>query len=219
MIITIDGPGGVGKSTLSKKLAEALNYEVLDTGSMYRAVAYFCKQKKIKAEELEEKKLLSHISITIEKGLCFLNGVNISTDIRTPEMDMATSYISTFPYVRSEMKKLQQKFAQGHNIVAEGRDMGSNVFPQAEIKFYLDASSEVRAKRRSLQLSKQGINEAFEKILQEIIERDKRDSAREISPLMIPDGAYTIDTDILSMEEVFAEMLRICKKTEKETPK
>ena len=207
MIITIDGPGGVGKSTLSRKLAQYFSFEFLDTGAMFRAIAYYTASQNIDQSLLEKQDLLSSITISVEKGRCILNGEDISGLIRTPEVDIATSKISTIPYVRLALKNLQRQFAVGRSIVAEGRDMGSEVFPNAEVKFYLDASSEVRAKRRCLQLEEKGETPSYNSILKDIIERDERDRTRSAAPLIVPQCAHVLDTDTLTIDQVFEKMV------------
>ena len=209
MIITIDGPGGVGKSTLSRKLAQHFSFEFLDTGAMFRAIAYYTASQNIDHALLEQQDLLSSLTISVEKGRCVLNGKDISELIRTPEVDMTTSKISTIPYVRLALKNLQRQFAVGRSIVAEGRDMGSEVFPNAEVKFYLDASSEVRAKRRCLQLEEKGETPSYNSILKDIIERDERDRTRSTAPLIVPQGAHVLDTDTLTIDQVFQAMVSI----------
>lgn len=206
MIITIDGPGGVGKSTLAKGLAADLGFEVLDTGAMFRALAHYALEQNIAPADLEKKEALKNLSIVVAGGRCLLNGEDISEAIRRPEISRAASAYAALPYVRAEMKRLQQEFAKGRSIVAEGRDMGSQIFPHAEVKFYLDATSPVRALRRRLQLLDQGIDEPLEKILAEIEERDTRDRTRSAAPLVVPENAVVVDTDSLSLEQVFTLM-------------
>lgn len=206
MIITIDGPGGVGKSTLAKGLAADFGFEVLDTGAMFRALAYYALEQNIAPADLEKRQALKNLSIVVTKGSCLLNGEDISSAIRRPEISRAASAYAALPYVRAELKKLQREFARGRSIVAEGRDMGSQVFPGAEVKFYLDATSPVRALRRRLQLLEQGIDEPLEKILAEIEERDMRDRTRSAAPLVVPENAVVVDTDSLGLEQVFALM-------------
>lgn len=213
MIITIDGPAGAGKSSISKKVAQELGFMVLDTGSMYRCVAYFMDKKNLTLEELQNHDMLSDFGIEFCDGKVLLNGENVSSVIRTTEIDKRASEVSQNAYVRSVMQSLQRQIAQGTNIVAEGRDMGSAVFPDAELKIYLDASPEIRAERRLMQLLQRGVAISKEQLLQEIACRDYHDSNRPISPLCVPKNAFVINTDNIFPSEVLAKIVSLAKKT------
>ncbi len=214
MIITIDGPAGSGKSTLSKEFAKHIKFNTLDTGAMYRSVALLVKEQHISLDDSKIEgfleTLLENINISFQGEKVFLNEKEVTKAIRTPEIDLLTSKVSLSPIVRSKMKDMQRMVGNGNtNIVAEGRDMGSNVFPDAKLKFYLTASPEVRAERRYKQLLEQGIDKNLEKLTEEIIQRDKEDSERKLNPLVIPQNAVLIDTSHLNSSEVLSEMIRI----------
>jgi len=207
MIITIDGPAGAGKSTITKILANKLAYDFLDTGAMYRVVAYLLKKTKYSQYDLEE--FLNNLKIIFNKQRIIANDIDVTDFIRTSEIDLYTSEISTIPLIREKMCLLQRQVACNTNIVAEGRDMGSHVFPNAEYKFYLDANSIVRAKRRRQQLLEKNIVKDLNECEKEIIHRDKADFSRKCNPLCIPLNACIIDTSYLTVEEVLQKMLQI----------
>lgn len=210
MVITIDGPAGSGKSTLSKEFAKLINYQVLDTGAMFRCVAYLKKEMNLSLDEEELQNAILTIDIVFEQDQIFLNGRDVSLAIRDSEIDVLTSsVISIHPFVRSEMCTLQRKFAEGKNIVAEGRDMGSHVFPSAPLKFYLTANISVRAQRRYQQLQEKNIEKDIKELEQEIIQRDYEDTHREINPLCVPENACVIDTSFLVPQEVLNKMLTL----------
>ncbi|SFB71778.1 cytidylate kinase [Brevinema andersonii] len=212
MIITIDGPAGAGKSSISKKVAQELGFMVLDTGAMYRCVAYFMDKQNLTLEELLNHDMLSDFTVEFWDGKVFLNGENVSSLIRTPEIDKRASEVSQNAYVRSVMQDLQRLIARGTNIVAEGRDMGSAVFPDAELKIYLDASPEIRAERRRMQLLQRGITVDKDQLLQKMICRDYDDSNRAISPLCVPKNAIVINTDHIFPSEVLDKIVSLAKK-------
>ncbi|PIE58256.1 MAG: cytidylate kinase [Desulfobulbus propionicus] len=213
-VVTIDGPSGGGKSTVSRGLAKKLGFTYLDTGAMYRAVGFACQQHQVNMDHS------GRLSVFLE-GLCiqlepspdgqsdvqvFLDGLDISDRIRTPEMGMQASRVSALPEVRTYLTRLQQQIGSDGSVVAEGRDTGTVVFPDALWKFYLDASPEIRARRRAAQLRERGelVNE--EDLLKQIVERDLCDSQRTIAPLRKAGDAISIDSSSLTAEEVIRIM-------------
>ena len=216
-IVTLDGPSGVGKSTISRRVAAALGYTYLDTGAMYRAVAIALNRAGVGvADEKRIAVFLDTIKIRLsppatedgEVGV-ELNGEDISDSIRTPEASMLASQFSAVPVVRSKLTKMQQEMGHQEEIVAEGRDTGTVVFPAAAYKFFLDGDPQVRAKRRVEQLQRQGINQDESEILKLIIERDNNDSQRTIAPLKKAQEAHTVDTSALTIDQVVSAILEV----------
>ncbi len=214
-IITIDGPAGVGKSTVSLLVAKSTGFFLLDTGAMYRAVGFHLNKNGIAikdetaiANALDKIQLeLLPAPTTESYTRVILNGEEITTVIRSPEMSMVASKVSAFASVRSFLTRQQRQYGEKGEIVAEGRDMGSVVFPDAAWKFYLDADPEVRARRRCQQLAEKGEVVDYKKMLEAILQRDKNDSSREIAPLCRAEDALLVDTTYLSKEEVVARIL------------
>ncbi|HID97211.1 MAG TPA: (d)CMP kinase [Thermodesulfobacteriaceae bacterium] len=212
-IITIDGPAGAGKSTVSKRLARLLNYTYLDTGAMYRAVAWAAKNSGISVEDdIGISELLENLELDIRDDTIIVNRRDISSLIRTPEMDRLSSAVSRLPAVRKYLTEMQKKIGNKGDIVAEGRDMGSVVFPNAEYKFFLTTSPEERARRRMKQIEEQGEKVSYEAILKQIIERDHADSSRSIAPLKVPEDCTVIDSTNLSVDNVLEKILIKIKK-------
>ncbi len=220
MIITIDGPAGAGKSTVAKELANRLGFTYLDTGAMYRACGLFMLEHGVRLDdEKGVSALLDQIDIGIENGRVLLNGQDVSEKIRSPQIDQAASQISRIPSVRQKLTALQRKIAQGKDLVAEGRDMGTVVFPKADLKIFLTATPEERAERRKKQLDKEGNIISFDIILQQIKKRDKADSEREIAPLKPADDAVMIDSTRLSAERVVQEIVKLVNRQERKMDK
>lgn len=213
-VIAIDGPSGVGKSTISKAVAKALGFYYLDTGALYRTVAYYFLKNFSDIMDFssipEEKiaKELINIRINYKNAKVYLNSEDVSSLIRTPSVGAVTSQLSAKRCVRDFLLPLQREFAEKYNTVAEGRDMTTVVFPDAWKKFYLDASAEVRAKRRYEQLLNLGELITFEQALEDVLNRDERDSSRKESPLVRAKDAFYIDTSKLSIEEVISIILK-----------
>lgn len=208
--IAIDGPSGVGKSTIADLLAEKLEMTHLDTGAMYRCVAYYMLQNKVDLNNSEDlSNALNNIHISFDKGAVYLNQSNVSKEIRTNEISMATSKVATLPTVRKKMVSLQQEIAKDKGYILDGRDICSVVLPDAEIKIYMDASSKARAERRYKEYIQKGIEADYETIYQDIVARDYQDSHREISPLVQAEDAIRIDTSNSSIEQVVEEVLNI----------
>ena len=211
-IITVDGPSGAGKGTLCYALAEKLGYALLDSGAIYRVTALAALQRKTdltNESALAELARYLDIQFIPQNGEVniLLAGMNVSHLIRTQEVADAASKVAVFPEVRSALLQLQQDFAKNDGLIADGRDMGTIVFPNAQVKLFLDASAEERAKRRYKQLQNKGINGNFEQILAEIKERDFRDRNREVAPLKPADDALLLDSTTLSIGEVIDQAL------------
>lgn len=219
MIITIDGTSGTGKTTVAKRLAEALGITYFDTGAMYRAFAYFLLKNKVDIQKEENIiPFLSTFDFTIKKAggekAYFIGDEDVSSSIRTVEVTQAASITSAFKSVREHLLSYQRLFAEKHDSVFEGRDLGTVVFPHADYKIFLFASPEVRAKRRHQELKeKNGARvPSFEEVLQAINERDHRDSTRMIAPLKCPEGAFQLDTSHLSIDEVVSQILQFIQR-------
>jgi cytidylate kinase len=203
MIITIDGPAGAGKSTAARMLADRLGFEFLDTGAMYRAVAWACVDRSVDLNDaVEVAETAAGISIQFEDDRITCNGQNVTTEIRSAEASHAASIVAAVPAVRLEMVRLQRESAAGHNYVTEGRDQGSEVFPDSECKFFLTADPTKRAERRLLELQSRGQSGSINEVLQQIIDRDERDRSREISPLVKAEDAVEVDTSGQTIEQV-----------------
>ncbi|MCH7946948.1 MAG: (d)CMP kinase [candidate division Zixibacteria bacterium] len=204
--MAIDGPAGSGKSTTAKIVAERLGYTYLDTGAMYRALTYYALENKINpADEKELAEIAEQLPLEFRRidggNLVFLNGQDISKEIRTPEVTKNVSEISAHLLVRRAMVAKQKEFGKNGSIVAEGRDTTTVVFPDADLKIYMDASVKERAKRRLLDLSNMGIESDLSEQEQDINRRDEFDSGREHSPLTIAEDAVVIDTTNLTIEK------------------
>jgi len=210
--IAIDGPVGVGKSTTAKLVAKLLGITYIDTGALYRAVAYFAVQNQVLdtvADYLQDINIqLRHID---EEQRIFLNGQDISDEIRTQAIADATSLIAANLAVRQKLLPIQQKIAQECAVVMDGRDIGSKVLPWAQLKIYLDADVEIRARRREQDLINRGQPTDFTQILEETKLRDHRDQSREISPLVQAIGAIRVDTGNMTPLEVAEEICRLAR--------
>ena len=212
-VVAIDGPAGSGKGTVAKLISEKLGFVNIDTGATFRCIALAMIQKDIKKEEEDKiKELLNHIDINMKPdGTVLLNGEIVTDRIRENDVNTLVSPISVIKIVRDKLLDVQRKIAEGKNVVMEGRDIGTVVFPDADVKIYLDASPEERAKRRLKQNQEKGIESSYEEVLQNIIDRDKRDSGREIAPLKQADDAIYLDSTLLSIEEVVEKITDIIK--------
>ncbi|OOF82460.1 cytidylate kinase [Rodentibacter ratti] len=212
MIITVDGPSGAGKGTLCYALAEKLGYVLLDSGAIYRVTALAAIKSAVDlSDEFALAELARNLDIQFipQNGEVniLLNGENVSHLIRTQETADAASKIAIFPQVRAALLQLQRDFAKNHNLIADGRDMGTVVFPEAQVKLFLDASAEERAKRRYKQLQSKGISGNFAQILAEIKERDFRDRNREVAPLKPAKDALLLDSTTLTIDEVITQAM------------
>ena len=223
IVIAIDGFSSTGKSTIAKRLAKQLNYIYVDTGAMYRAVTYFAlKNDFIKNKKLDSEALISslqdmNISFKFNDELGFaevyLNGENIESEIRTLEVSSYVSHVATLSQVRRKLVEQQQLMGKGKGIVMDGRDIGTVVFPDAELKIFMTASVETRAKRRFKELLECEHNLSYDKVLENVITRDRIDSTREDSPLVIADNAIEIDNSHLNIEEQVETILKLVNKS------
>jgi len=212
LVIAIDGPSGAGKSTVARLLAERLGYIYIDTGAMYRAIGWKAKREGIDpADEQGLAGLCSRTEVTIKQDnknpSFFVDGIDVSSEIRTPEMGMLASAVSKSPAVRGRLLTLQRELGESGGVVMDGRDIGTVVFPDADLKFYLDASAEERGRRRYLELRAKGMDVDRARITQEIEQRDRQDSGREIAPLKQADDALLIDSSSMSIDEVLNRMV------------
>ena len=215
-IIGIDGPAGSGKGTVTKKIANKLGLINIDTGSTYRCVALEVLNKGIAIDNKEDViEIAKEVKIQIESNpngdKVFLNGKNVSDEIRSKEVTKIVSEISSIKEVRFEMVKLQRKLAEGKNVIMEGRDICTYVFPNANVKIYLDASIEERAKRRFKEMQEKNINITYEEVLENIKKRDENDKTKEIGALKLAEDSIVVDTTNLSIDEVVEKIIDIIK--------
>ncbi|PEB52646.1 cytidylate kinase [Bacillus pseudomycoides] len=212
--IAIDGPAAAGKSTVAKVVAKELSYVYIDTGAMYRTLTYAALEQNVDIEN-EEKLMdvLKNVHIEFQQGentqLVFLNGQDVSEVIRTPDVTNRVSIVAKHRLVREEMVRRQQELAAKGGVVMDGRDIGTHVLPNAEVKIFMLASVEERAERRHLENMKKGFASSLEQLKKEIAQRDKLDSEREVSPLKKADDALELDTTSLSIEEVVQKIMNI----------
>ena len=208
--IAVDGPSGAGKSTIAKIIAEKLNIDYIDTGAMYRAIGLKMLNGGISREEEdteERQKVLDDTTIDFDNGVILLDGEDVSGLIRTPEVSMAASDYSRLPEVREKLVAIQREIGHRKSVVMDGRDIGTNVFPDAQYKFFLTATAEERAKRRVAELIEKGQDVDYEATLEDIKQRDYNDSHRKLNPLRKADDAIEIDTTDMSIEEVTQAIL------------
>ena len=213
-IVAVDGTAGSGKGTITKIIAEKLNLVSIDTGAMYRCVALECINHGIKYTEIEKiKNVLENINIELKKDdgnqLVFLNGENVTRDIRTPEVDGQVAKFAAIKEVRDKITPIQRKMGENNDIIMEGRDIGTVVFPNANVKVFLDCSEEERAMRRYKQNLEKGIKSTYEEVLESIKERNKLETEREIAPLVkAPDAVY-IDLTGMTIEEEVEAVIKV----------
>ena len=214
--IAIDGPAGAGKSSAAKAVARELGFTYLDTVAMYRTLGLFMMKEGISLDDPQAvlaNMPRAEIRVCFQDGVqkMFLNGEDVSAAIRTPAASEAASRVSVIAEVRREMVKMQQKIAEGSNVVMDGRDICMYVLPNAQLKLFLTASNEERARRRWLELKEKGTEKPYDEVLQEIIERDIRDTTRAASPLQKAPDAVEIDCSDMTLEEVAAQIIRMAK--------
>jgi CMP/dCMP kinase len=203
MIITIDGPAGAGKSTAARGLAERLGFEFLDTGAMYRAVAWFCLDQRVDlANEAAIARAVANVELRFDGRHILCNGRDVSVEIRSAEVSASSSVVAAVPEVRHEMVRLQREAAAGRNMVTEGRDQGSVVFADADCKFFLTADPNERAARRLEELERRGQPGSLDDVLAQIIDRDERDRNRPVGPLVMADDAIEIDSSSRTADEI-----------------
>ena len=211
--IAIDGPAGAGKSSVAKAVAAELDAMYLDTGAMYRAFGLYMLRKGATQDPEAIVAAVDDVDITVEfidgAQHIFLGGEDVTQAIREPEVSMAASDVSAVPEVRERMVALQRRIAEGHDVIMDGRDIGTKVLPNATLKIYMTASAEERARRRCLELEQKGSPEPYEKVLEEMKARDYQDTHRAASPLRPADDAVTVDTTNRSFEECVAEIKRL----------
>ncbi len=213
--IAIDGPAGAGKSTIAKRLARELGYYYVDTGAIYRTVAYFLDLLGVSPKDADGvQRYIDELTIDIyydETGLqhMLMNGMDVTNDIRTPDISQKASLVSAHAVVREMLLDMQREVARENNVIMDGRDIGTVVLPNADIKIFLTASAEVRAQRRMTELQAKGSKDSFEKVLADIKQRDHQDSTRAIAPLKQARDAVLVDTSALDIDGVVAAIRQI----------
>jgi cytidylate kinase len=216
--IAIDGPAGAGKSTIARRIAKELGYQYVDTGAIYRTVAYFMDLWGVSAKDVDGvTRYIDELTVGIEydeDGLqhMIMNGMDVTGDIRTPEISKMASDVSAHACVREMLLDMQQDVAKQYNVVMDGRDIGTVVLPKANVKIFLTASAEVRAKRRTLELEAKGEKANYNQILKAIQERDYNDSHRAIAPLKMARDSVKVDTSEMDIDQVIAAIMDIVRK-------
>ena len=206
--IAIDGPAGAGKSTIAKRLAKELGFYYVDTGAIYRTVAYFMDLLGVAPKDIDGiSRYIDELTIELEydeDGLqhMIMNGMDVTDDIRTPDISQKASLVSAHAVVRDMLLDMQRDVAKKHNVIMDGRDIGTVVLPRADVKIFLTASAEVRAQRRHLELQAKGSKDSFQKVLSDIQKRDMQDSSRAIAPLKPAKDAILVDTSELDIDGV-----------------
>lgn len=209
MMIAIDGPAGSGKSTIAKRIAALKELTYIDTGAMYRAVTFHMMEQGIPAEDPRIGEALQTIRLDFSNGRILLNGKDVSEEIRTPEVTRSVSDYSKIPAIRRQMQTYQRQIALKHPVVMDGRDIGTVVLPDADLKIFLVASVEERAKRRLRDFESKGFRTTLQDQIDDIQRRDEIDSSREMSPLKQAVDAHLIDTSLMSIEEVVETILNL----------
>ena len=213
--IAIDGPAGAGKSTIAKRLAKELGYYYVDTGAIYRTVAYFLDLLGVSPKDVDGvERYIDELTIEIQydeegKQHMLMNGMDVTGEIRTQDISQKASLVSAHAVVREVLLDMQRDVAKAHNVIMDGRDIGTVVLPKADVKIFLTASPEVRAKRRTDELLAKGQEAVYETVLKEIQQRDYQDTHREIAPLKMAKDSIKLDTSELYIEGVVAAMKRI----------
>ena len=212
--IAIDGPAGAGKSTIARAAAQRLSYLYVDTGALYRAIAFFMQERRLD-NEAEIVAALGEVEVNLKfvDGVqrVFLCGEDVTEKIRTPQISMMASKISAIPEVRAFLLHLQRDLAQKNNVLMDGRDIGTVILPNADVKIFLTASPEARAQRRHKELLEKGLESSYEEVLADILKRDHDDSTRAVAPLKRAEDAILVDTSDCNLEESIELVLRIVK--------
>ena len=216
-VVAIDGPGGAGKSTVARKVAKRLEYIYIDTGAMYRSVALYCIETFISLSDEEKiSNILDEIDIDIKyidhEQRIILNDIDVTREIRTPSVAEGSSKVAALESVRKKLVAIQRNLAKDKNVIMDGRDIGTFVVPNAQVKIFLTASVDIRAKRRLKEMVEKGEKGVFEEIKEQIIKRDERDINRKISPLKKADDAILLDTSNYSEEEVIEHVIALIKR-------
>lgn len=215
-VVTIDGPAGAGKSTTARSVAARLGFLYVDTGALYRAIALKVRQGAISPDDVaavERCARETHVSLSgsPDEPRVWLDGADVSEAIRTPEVSELSSRLAALTPVRRRLVEIQRDLVNRGPLVAEGRDLGTVVFPRAEVKVYLDADLDTRARRRAAERQALGLASAFEAVREELARRDERDRGRTDSPLVVPPGARVVDTSSMSIDEQVDEVLRVVR--------
>ncbi len=224
-VVAIDGPAGAGKTTVARRVASALGYVLVDTGAIYRAVAFAAKQRGVGWDDRAAVEALAHTlvdtdALTLEASAgdvprMLLDGRELAEEIRTPELSMGASAVSAFPGVRDALLDLQRRFGASGGVVLEGRDIGTVVFPDAEVKVFLTATDEDRADRRFRELQAKGVDATLAKTLEDVRARDRQDSERAVAPLRAADDAVRIDSSRLTVDEVVDAVVKRARASER----
>lgn len=215
--IALDGPAGAGKSSIAKKAAKALDFIYVDTGALYRTIGLAASRKNVEPKPSKEvEELLDKINVdltfnSLGEQVVLLDGEDVSGEIRTPEASMMASKISVVPAVRAYLLDLQRNMAKTHNVIMDGRDIGTVVLPNAKVKIFLTASPEARAQRRYKELCEKGMDVKYEDVLNDVIQRDYNDTHRDVAPLKPADGCVIVDTTELDFEQSVDKIISVIK--------
>jgi cytidylate kinase len=211
-IITIDGPAGSGKSSVAKRVAQELGFVHLDSGAIYRAVTLFLLQRGVSPSDVPKiEECLKDLDLEVKDQQIYVNGENVTEAIRSPQVDEMVSLYSALPVIRSSLLALQRELYDCQDLIAEGRDMGTVIFPDADLKIFLKADAKTRAIRRWKELMEREVDISFDDVYYQIIQRDEKDSNRKLSPLIPAEDAIILDTSDLTLEEVVERVIKLVK--------
>ncbi|PVV08110.1 MAG: cytidylate kinase [gamma proteobacterium symbiont of Ctena orbiculata] len=207
-VITVDGPSGSGKGTLAQRIAETLGWHFLDSGAIYRVLGLMVERAGISGDNVDKiTEMAKNMPLSFDRGMVLLAGEDVAGAIRTETIGNAASKVAAIPQVREALLAWQRNYAKAPGLVADGRDMGTVVFPQAAVKIFLTASAEERAQRRYKQLKGKGLGVNLARLTEEIRERDERDSKRAVAPLIAAESAYQLDSTAMSIDEVYEQAM------------